>query len=124
MAVRILLVDESASFRRSAVELLTSRGFAVLPSAADRAAALDVVAMGGCPDAAFVDLGLSTDDGIAVAEALASACADVRIVLFAAPGTQVPDSDRERARAVAVLAKDRFPDADLDTLLDVAPEPF
>ena len=76
MAARILLVDDSAPFRRRAVELLTSRGFSVLPSAADRAAALDVVAMGGCPDAVFVDVQLSSDDGIAVAEALAAACPD------------------------------------------------
>ena len=122
MAARILLVDDSAPFRRRAVELLTSRGFAVLPSAADRAAALDVVAMGGCPDAVFVDVQLSSDDGIAVAEALATACPDARIVLLAASGVQIPDADRERARAVAVLANDRLSDADLDTLLDVAPE--
>jgi CheY-like chemotaxis protein len=122
MAVRILLVDDSASFRRSAVELLTSRGFAVLPSAADRVAALDVVAMGGCPDAVFVDVQLSSDDGIAAAEALATRCPEARVVLLAAPGAQIPDADRERARAVAVLAKDRLPDADLDALLDVAAE--
>jgi CheY-like chemotaxis protein len=117
--VRILLVDDSASFRRMAVELLTSRGFAVLPSAADRVAALDVVAMGGCPDAVFVDVHLTGDDGIGVAEALADACPDARIVLLAEDGEQIPDADRRRAHAAAVLAKDRLPEADLDGLLDV-----
>jgi CheY-like chemotaxis protein len=117
MTVRVLVVDDSAAFRRAAVELLTLRGFAVLRSVPDRAAALDIVAAGGCPDGALVDVHLAGDNGLDVTAALRSLCGSVRVVLTSSEVDGVADADLARCGAVAFVAKDELVMADLDALL-------
>jgi CheY-like chemotaxis protein len=116
MAVRILVVDDSAAFRGTAVELLTWRGYAVIPGAVDRTSALDVLARGGCPGGALIDVNLPGDDGLAVAEALRAACPSVRVVLTSSEVEEVTDADLLRCGAVAFVAKDRLVAADLGAL--------
>ncbi|MGZ4626613.1 MAG: response regulator [Kineosporiaceae bacterium] len=117
MCVRVLVVDDSAVFRRSAVHLLTLRGFTVLPAAADRLAAMDVVALVGCPDAALVDLQLPGDDGRDVAAVLRAACPSARIVLTSSNGDPLPAADVACCGATAFVAKDDLVLADLHALL-------
>jgi CheY-like chemotaxis protein len=116
MSVCVLVVDDSAAFRRSAVGLLTLRGFAVLP-AADRAHALAIVTTDGCPDGALVDVHLPGDDGLDIAAALRMACPSIRIVVTSSEVDQVADADLARCGAVAFVAKDELAGADLDALL-------
>jgi CheY-like chemotaxis protein len=116
MATRILVVDDSAAFRRAAGELLTLRGFAVL-AAADRAAAVDVVAAYGCPEGALVDVHLPGDDGVEVAAAVRLVCRSARIVLTSSDVDRVPDEDLARCGAVAFVPKDELAFADLQALL-------
>jgi CheY-like chemotaxis protein len=117
MTACVLLVDDSAAFRRAAAELLTLRGFAVLPPAADRAAALHIVATQGCPDGALVDVHLPGDDGFNVAAALRLVCPSARIVLTSSDVDRVLDADLARCGALAFVAKDELALADLRALL-------
>jgi CheY-like chemotaxis protein len=117
MVARVLVVDDSAAFRRAAAELLMLRGFAVLPDGADRVMALDIVAMDGCPDGALVDVHLPGDDGLDVAAALRVVCPSVRVVLTSSDVDRVSDADLARCGASAFVAKDELALADLDALL-------
>jgi DNA-binding NarL/FixJ family response regulator len=123
MAVRVLVVDDSARFRRSAVHLLTLRGFTVLPGAADRQAALDVVATAGCPDGALVDVHLPGDDGRHVVAALRAACPSARIVLTSSDVDAVTACDVTRYGVEAFVAKDDLALADLTALFGADDEP-
>jgi CheY-like chemotaxis protein len=117
MTVCVLVVDDSAPFRRSAVELLMLRGYAVLPPAADRAAALDIVATHGCPHGALVDVHLPADDGLDVAAALRLVCPSVRVVLTSSDLDWISNADLAGCGAVAFVAKDQLAVVDLGGLL-------
>jgi CheY-like chemotaxis protein len=117
MSVWVLVVDDSAAFRRAAAGLLALRGFGVLPDAADRAAALDIVATQGCPDAALVDVHLPGDDGLHVAAALRLVCPSARIVLTSSDVDRVSAADLARCGALAFVTKDELALADLRALL-------
>jgi CheY-like chemotaxis protein len=117
MPVCVLVVDDSAAFRRSAVRLLTLRGYAVLPAAADRGAALNLVITHGCPDGALVDVHLPDDDGLEVVAALRRVCRSVRVVLTSSDVDRVSDGELARCGAVAFVPKDQLVVADLDRFL-------
>jgi len=108
VASRILIVDDSPRFRALAAELLVMRGLEVLDEAADGEQALAAVA-GCCPD------------GIAVAAALAAACAGIRIVLTSADLGRVPAEVMKTCPAVAFVAKQELAAADLATLFSGQP---
>jgi CheY-like chemotaxis protein len=69
MSLRILVVDDSDSFRRTAGELLTARGFRLLPDAVDGPSALTAVRTER-PDGVLLDINLPGVDGLTVAESL------------------------------------------------------
>jgi CheY-like chemotaxis protein len=117
MTLCVLVVDDSAPFRRSAVELLMLRGYAVLPPAADRAAALDIVATHGCPHGALVDVHLPAADGLDVAAALRLVCPSVRVVLTSSDLDWISNADLAGCGAVAFVAKDQLAVVDLGGLL-------
>ncbi len=115
MASRILIVDDSPSFRALAAELLALRGFEVLEQAADGEQALAAVA-GRCPDGILLDLNLPGPDGFAVAASLAAACTEARIVLTSADFDQVPSAVMRTCPAIAFVAKQELAVTDLRTL--------
>jgi DNA-binding NarL/FixJ family response regulator len=117
MVARVLVVDDSAAFRHAAAALLTMRGFAMLPDATDRAAALDIAATHGCPDGALVDVHLPGDDGLDVAAALHLACPSARIVLTSSDVDRISATDLVQCGALAFLPKDELALADLRALL-------
>jgi CheY-like chemotaxis protein len=117
MTVCVLVVDDSAPFRRSAVELLTLRGYAVLPPAADRAAALDILATQGCPHGALVDVHLPADDGLDVAAALRLVCPSVRVLLTSSDLDRISKADLAGCGAVGFVAKDQLAVVDLSGVL-------
>jgi CheY-like chemotaxis protein len=80
MPGRILIVDDSESFRAAAAQLLAARGLEPLGPAGDGDAALAAVAA-GCPDGILLDINLPDRDGFAVAALLASVCPAAAIVL-------------------------------------------
>jgi CheY-like chemotaxis protein len=115
VALRILVVDDSERFRDTAATLLAIRGFELLASVGQEAAALCAVRR-SCPDGALVDVNLPHGDGLTLSAALVAICPGARIVLTSADLPDVSPDQLSRCRAVAFVRKDRLAVADLATL--------
>jgi CheY-like chemotaxis protein len=113
---RILVVDDSGTFRVTAAELLNLRGFGLLAAAADGEEAHAAVVAHGCPDGVLLDINLPGPDGFAVAASLTSVCPQARIVLTSADVDDVPASTLADCGAVAFVPKTGLATADLDRL--------
>jgi CheY-like chemotaxis protein len=81
--VRVLVVDDSAPFRRAVRELLTRRGYLVVGEAGSAAAARVVVER-LAPHALLVDVGLPDGCGFDLAAALTRARPDLAVLLMSA----------------------------------------
>ena len=112
VARRILVVDDSGAFRRTARTLLALRGYELLATARDGRAAIEAASR-DCPDGVLLDVNLPEGDGFAVARALAAVCPAVRIVLTSADIEDVPPAELARCHAVAFVPKDELPVVDL-----------
>ena len=112
MAIRLLVVDDSAQFRRSACELLALRGFPVVDAVADGDAALACVE-GDCPDGVLVDINLPGWDGLAIAASLSSVCPKARIVLTSSDVEQLPQAALDACGAFAFVPKTSLVTSDL-----------
>jgi CheY-like chemotaxis protein len=119
VTLRILVVDDSAAFRRTVQELLSARGLTLFAAVGDGAAAIDAIdaVAGGCPDAAFVDVNLPGPDGFAVAAALAARCPRIRTVLISSDVDSVSPAELARCGALAFVPKTGLVEADLGALL-------
>jgi DNA-binding NarL/FixJ family response regulator len=115
VAIRLLIVDDSPSFRATASELAAQRGFEVLGAVADEEQAL-AAAADRCPDGILLDVSLSGHDGFTVAVSLAKACPRARVVLTSAHVTNVPASLFRASGAVAFLPKEDLAAADFGAL--------
>jgi CheY-like chemotaxis protein len=93
--VRVLIVDDSAPFRRAARELLQRRGYLVVAEAGTAAAALNAVER-VAPDALLVDVGLPDGCGFELATALTRAQPNLAVLLTSAND---PPATNERLRA-------------------------
>jgi len=76
----VLIVDDHAEFRASAVELLEAEGFEVIGAAADGAGAVEL-ALSLRPQVVLLDVQLPDRDGFAVAARLAQEAQPPQIVL-------------------------------------------
>ena len=81
--VRVVIVDDSAPFRRAARELLQRRGYQVVGEACSAAAARDAVER-LLPDALLVDVGLPDGCGFELAAALTRAQPNLAVLLMSA----------------------------------------
>jgi CheY-like chemotaxis protein len=81
--VRVLIVDDSASFRRAARELLRRRGYVVVGEAGTAAAALRAVGR-LAPEALLMDVGLPDGCGFELARVLIRAQPDLAVLLMSA----------------------------------------
>jgi two-component system nitrate/nitrite response regulator NarL len=115
MPGRILIVDDSESFRAAAAQLLAARGLEPLGPAGDGDAALAAVAA-GCPDGILLDINLPDRDGFAVAALLASVCPAAAIVLTSSDIDEVPDAVLASCGAAAFVPKTELATADLRRL--------
>ena len=115
VSYRILIVDDSEAFRRTAAQLLAKRGFESAGAVADGEAALAAVCS-DCPDGILLDINLPGSDGFAVAASLAAACSGARIVLTSADVGQVPAQVLQTCAVVAFVPKQELAVADLRTL--------
>ena len=115
MACRILVVDDSESFRLTAAQLLAARGLEPLDAVGDGRAALAAVSS-DCPDGVLLDINLPGQDGFAVAALLASACPDATIVLTSSDTEEVPGAVLKSCGAVAFVPKIELATTDLPTL--------
>jgi CheY-like chemotaxis protein len=114
---RILIVDDSESFRSTASVLLAARGFELLESVPDGEAALAAVA-GNCPDGILLDINLPGRDGFAVATAITATYPAVRIVLTSSDTEDVSGTVLKTCGATAFVAKTELATADLVALFN------
>jgi CheY-like chemotaxis protein len=114
---RILIVDDSESFRSTASVLLTARGFELLESVPDGEAALASVA-DDCPDGILLDINLPGRDGFAVAAAIASNCPAIQIVLTSSDTEDVSGGVLKTCGATAFVPKTELAIADFETLFN------
>ena len=122
VALRILIVDDSESFRSTASALLAARGFELLESVPDGEAALAAVA-GDCPDGILLDINLPGRDGFAVAAAIIATHPAVRIVLTSSDTEHVPGAVLRTCGATAFVPKTELATANLQALFNgTAPE--
>lgn len=117
MTRRILIVDDSVSFRSTASVLLAARGFELTEPVPDGEAALAAVA-GDCPDGILLDINLPGRNGFAVATALAATCPAVRIVLTSSDIEDVPGAVLKTCGATAFVPKGELATADLGALFN------
>ena len=115
MTRRILIVDDSESFRSTASVLLAARGFELLESVPDGEAALAAVA-GDCPDGILLDINLPGQDGFAVAALIAPACPAATIVLTSSDIEDVPRDVLQSCGAAAFVPKTALAITDLHEL--------
>ena len=112
MAIRILIVDDDASFIGLAAELLAERGFDVSGKATDAASAL-AATVRECPDGILLDINLPGRDGFATATALSQACPSARIVLTSADARHIAAELLRGCSAHAFVPKEELATTDL-----------
>jgi CheY-like chemotaxis protein len=112
---RILVVDDSPHFRRTAAKLLAIRGLEPFNLVAGGDEALAVTA-GKCPDGVLLDINLDGRDGFEVAAALSRRCPTVAIVLVSSDVDEVESSQLERCGASAFVPKTELASTDLALL--------
>jgi DNA-binding NarL/FixJ family response regulator len=115
VALRILIVDDDASFLGLAAELLAERGFDVLGKAMDSAQAL-AATISERPDGILLDINLPGQDGFVTAAALSRACPSARIVLTSAGVRDVAAEILRDCSADAFVPKEELATTDLNGL--------
>ncbi|HEY6295426.1 MAG TPA: response regulator [Streptosporangiaceae bacterium] len=115
MGIRILIVDDDASFLGLAAELLADRGFHVLGQATDATTAL-AATIRERPEAILLDINLPGRDGFATAAALSEACPSARIVLTSADVRNVAAEILRGCSASAFVPKEELATTDLADL--------
>jgi DNA-binding NarL/FixJ family response regulator len=112
MTTRILIVDDSAHFRDTARELLTSRGLEVCGSA-DSGASAVTRARAEEPDGVLLDINLGDTDGYGVAASLAAARPGITILLTSSDTDDVPPELLAECGASGFVPKTELATADL-----------
>jgi DNA-binding NarL/FixJ family response regulator len=116
MPLRVMVVDDSAPFRRLLGRLLHDRGIEVVGEAQDGRGALEL-ARERRPDAAVVDVHLGEEDGVDLAGRLAALPDPPRVLLSSSDAWAVSAGGVQRSGACAFVAKSELADADLVALL-------
>jgi CheY-like chemotaxis protein len=120
MPGRILVVDDSPQFRKTAAKLLEIRGLEPFTLVADGDEAL-AAAEGACPDGVLLDINLPGRDGFEVAAALARRCPTVAIVLTSSELDEVESSRLRSCGASAFISKTELALTDLGLLFGRKP---
>jgi CheY-like chemotaxis protein len=105
--VRVLIVDDSAPFRRAARELLQRRGYLVVGEAGSAAAALEA-AERLTPDALLLDVRLPDGCGFELASTLTRARPDLAVLLVSANELPARDARVEDSGARGFVLKCRL----------------
>lgn len=107
MDVSVLIVDDHATFRRFARQLLEEGGFAVIGEAVDGAAALDAAGR-LAPGAILLDVLLPDASGLEVAAQLATAFQEIAVVLTSSRNASDLGAALAEAPARGFIAKSDF----------------
>jgi DNA-binding NarL/FixJ family response regulator len=115
--LRILLVDDHASFRETAHHVLQQEGCDVVAEVATGEAAI-AAAVATRPDVVLLDVGLADVDGFTVAAALAVAVPATRVVLVSCRSVADLGPDRIAASGAAgFVPKDTLSRAAIEAAL-------
>jgi DNA-binding response OmpR family regulator len=118
MALRIVIVDDSAEFLRAARSLLEREGITVVDSGATGAEALRC-AQEHDPDAVLLDVGLGDESGFDVAEHLSRAAGvRTRVILISARPEEDLRDLIEASPAIGFVVKSRLSANAIIELLD------
>jgi len=115
----VLIVDDHATFRRSARRLLEADGFVVIGEAADGASALSEV-RALRPQLVLLDVLLPDIDGFAIAELLAREPCRPLVILTSSREAADLATRLERTPATGFLPKGELSGAALAALIDAA----
>jgi CheY-like chemotaxis protein len=115
MSRRILVVDDSPAFRRSAVELLHAQGLSLFAAVEDGEAACQALTEQR-PDGVLLDINLPGQDGVDVAATLTNRYPELRVVLTSSDVDDVPADVLAGSGAVAFVPKTELVAADLARL--------
>src|SRR5262245_6916718 len=110
MAIRVLLVDDDARFRRLARRALTADGIEVVGEAADGAEALRMAAT-LAPDVVLLDIGLPGMDGTEVARRLPDPPEGPAVILISSRGVDYGDRMAQGVAARGFIPKDALSSA-------------
>jgi two-component system chemotaxis response regulator CheY len=113
--VRVLVVDDQASFREAARALLCARGHVVVAEAGDSSAALEALGR-VAPEAVLLDVRLGNESGLEVSRALISARPQLAVLLVSAEATTVSPEQLRESGARGFVPKRRLVSADLAAL--------
>ena len=116
MALRVVIVDDHAVFRRSARRLLELDGFHVIGEAADGASAL-ALARELEPDLVLLDVALPDMSGFDVAELVRP---PARVVLVSSRDPADFAARMQSSSAVGFIPKERLTTAAIHELLEAA----
>lgn len=114
--MRLLIVDDNASFLDGARGLLEIEGLDVVAVARDAATAA-ALAQSARPDVALVDVELGDDSGITLAQALARADERLRIILISAYPEEDLPGIVEQSAALGFIDKSLLSRAAIERLL-------
>jgi DNA-binding NarL/FixJ family response regulator len=103
--VRVLIVDDSAPFRRAARDLLRRRGYFVIGEAATAATAREQT-LKLAPDALLLDVRLPDGCGFELSSTLTRAHPDLAVLLVSSEDLVVPDARIEASGARGFVPKD------------------
>jgi CheY-like chemotaxis protein len=119
VGLSILVVDDDAGFRDLVADLLTARGFAVVPPVAGPAEAL-VAFRRHRPRCVLIDVNLAGHDGRCLAYALSKENPAPTMVLTSTDTLACAGDDVQACGAVAFVSKDRLGATDLAGLFSSA----
>jgi DNA-binding NarL/FixJ family response regulator len=114
---RVLVVDDHASFRRCASELLSSEGYDVVGEAADGATALALAAR-LTPELVLIDIQLPDIDGFTVADRLLATHPELKIVLVSIRDRSTYGPLIEASGASGFISKAELSGTTLERLLE------
>ena len=113
MPIRVLIVDDDPSFRKTADELLRARGLTVAGEAADHGEAVAAV-RDLHPDGVLVDVHLTDVDGFEVAGELSAGGEGPRVLLTSSDREAATEELAGRCGAVGFVPKTELVSADLE----------
>lgn len=118
----MLVIDDDATFRELAAEMLRGWGISVVGEA-DTVATASLAAKKLRPAAALVDVMLPDGSGVTLASELAALPWHPRVVLTSSDSASITDAIAQSAGVTGFIAKDELPDKRLAELLTGRDQP-
>jgi DNA-binding NarL/FixJ family response regulator len=107
MARTVLIVDDSARFRRIARAVIEDAGLSVIAEAADAGSAI-ALAAAAQPDVILLDVSLPDGSGLAAVDPILDVAPATRIIIISARSASELGEALATSRAASFFPKERF----------------